>query len=743
MAKMTRWTFRYGVSVVAVATAVAFLMIPEIGKGLVSLLYLAVLVGAWYGGLGPGLLATTLTAVIVGLAVAVDPDLAPWRVVASVLFVAGAVLITLLVEALHAARRRVEASQQWLMAVLTSIGDAVIATDAQGRASFLNPVAQALTGWGSEEAVGKSLTEIFRIVSEDTHEPVEDPVTRVLREKTVVGLANHTVLIARDGTERPIEDSGAPIQGKDKEKKGTTLGVVLVFRDVTQRRQTDAVLARLAAIVEASDDAIIGKDLDGIVTSWNAGAERLFGYSAEEMVGRPISLLIPPDRRDEESQIRARLRHGEQVNHFESIRNTKDGQLIDVSMTISPIRDDRGRIVGASKIARDISDRKRLERELRRRLEELAEADRRKDEFLAMLAHELRNPLAAISSAVQLTTLIGAQDQIRRSMDVINRQLKHLSRLIDDLCDVSRITRGKIQLRKERLDVAMVLRSAIESVRPLIETRRHNLTVTIPAQPLLAEADPVRLEQIITNLLTNAAKYTDSGGQIWVSAERDGEEIAIKVRDAGMGIPAEQLPRLFDLFAQGARSLARSEGGLGIGLTLVRSLTEMHGGSVTATSAGPGTGSEFVVRLPAALTLSDACEEPKSQAEPGPRRGSRVLVVDDNVELAQGLANLLKLLNHEVWTAYDGPTGLEAARGHRPEVVLLDIGLPGLDGYQVAEQLRQEEFGKDVLLIAVTGYGQEEDRQQAFSAGFDHFLTKPVDYATLRELMVATGSPAP
>jgi PAS domain S-box-containing protein len=658
-----------------------------------------------------------------------------------VLFIGGEVLITLLVEALHAARRRVEASQQWLMAVLTSIGDAVIATDAQGRATFLNPVAQTLTGWGSEQAVGKSLTEIFRIVNEDTHEPVEDPVTRVLRENTVIGLANHTVLIARDGTERPIEDSGAPI--KEKEKHGTTIGVVLVFRDFTQRRQAEAVLARLAAIVEASDDAIIGEDLDGIVTSWNAGAERIYGYRAEEMVGRPISLLIPPDRRDEESQIRERLRHGEQVANFESIRITKDGRSIDVSLTISPIRGDRGRISGASKIARDITDRKRLERELRRRLDELAEADRRKDQFLAMLAHELRNPLAAISSAVQLTMLIGMQDPIHRSMDVINRQLKHLSRLIDDLCDVSRITRGKIQLRKERLDVATVLRSAIESVRPLIETRRHNLTMAIAAQPLLADADSVRLEQIITNLLTNAAKYTDSGGQIGLSAERDGEEIAIKVRDTGMGIPSEQLPRLFDLFAQGDRSLARSEGGLGIGLTLVRSLVEMHGGSVTAMSAGPGMGSEFVVRLPAPLTLSAPREQPKAQVEPGPRRGSRVLVVDDNVELAQGLASLLKMLNHEVWTAYDGPTGLEAARGHRPEVVLLDIGLPGLDGYQVAEQLRQEEFGKHVLLIAVTGYGQEEDRQQAFSAGFDHFLTKPVDYATLREIMVTTGSAAP
>ncbi len=398
MAKMTRLAFRYGVAVLAVATALALILIPHIGKGLISLLYLAVLVAAWYGGLGPGLLATVLIVVLAALSLTSEPDLAPWRIVSIVFFAGGGVVITLLVEALHAARRRVEASQQWLTAVLTSIGDAVITTDAQGRATFLNPVARTLTGWESEEAVGKSLAEIFQIVAEDTRVPVEDPVNRVLRENIVVGLANHTVLISRDGTERPIDDSGAPI----KEKGGATTGVVLVFRDVTQRRQAEEIRARLAAIIETTDDAIVGKDLDGIVTSWNAGAERVFGYSSEEIVGRPIGLLIPTDRRDEEAEISAKLRRGERVDHFESKRITKDGRLIDVSLTISPIRDGHGRVTGASKIARDITDRKHLEHERRLRLEELAEANRRKDEFLAMLAHELRNPLAAISSAIQL-----------------------------------------------------------------------------------------------------------------------------------------------------------------------------------------------------------------------------------------------------------------------------------------------------------------------------------------------------
>jgi PAS domain S-box-containing protein len=738
MIRMTRWWLRYGVAVLAVVAAVASMAIPETGKGLGAILFLAVLVATWWGGLGPGLLATVLITFVGVVHLFAQPQVESWRAAGVVLFAGGGVLITLLVEALHAARRRAEATQRWLTAVLTSIGDGVIATDAQGRVTLLNPVAEILTGWKSEDAVGETLTDVFRIVNEETHEPVENPVDRVLREKTVVGQANHTILMARDQTERPIDDSGAPIQ----ENGGAIKGVVLVFRDITQRRQSEAVSNRLAAIIDSSDDAIIGTDLGRIVVSWNAGAERLFGYTAAEVAGRPISLLMPPDRRAEESEILARLRRGERVDHFESVRITKEGHPIDVSLTISPIRDGSGRIVGASKIARDITERKRLEEERRRRLDELAEANRRKDEFLAMLAHELRNPLAVISNAIQLNTLIGAQEQGDWSRDVIGRQVQHLSRLIDDLLEVSRIRTGKIQLHKERLDVAMVLRNAIESVRPLIEAREHNLTVDIASATLLAEADQVRLEQIVNNLLTNAAKYTDRGGRIWLSAQREAEAIVIKVRDAGIGIRPEHLPRIFELFAQGDRSLAHSEGGLGIGLTLARTLTELHSGSLTATSAGPGTGSEFVVRLPAGAPVTADPATSKPPVKPLPMRGLSILVIDDNAELAQGLSRLLKLLDYEVWMAHDGPSGIEAARGHRPDIVLLDIGLPGMDGYQVAEQLRREDFGKDVLLVALTGYGHEEDRRRASSVGFDQFVTKPVDYATLLTLLTAPGSAA-
>jgi PAS domain S-box-containing protein len=739
MASMKRLTVRYGVAVLAAAAAIALVLIPVIGKGLTSILFLAVFVSALYGGLGPGLLATTLITVIGLVGLRSDPDLPPWRLVSVALFAAGGVLITLLAEALHYDRRRAEASQQWLSAVLTSIGDAVIATDARGVVTFLNPVALTLTGWELENAVGKPLTDIFRIVDEDTHSAVENPVDRVLRENIVVGLANHTVLIAKDGTVRPIDDSGAPIMLED----GKITGVVLVFRDVTHRRGAEAVQARLAAIVESSDDAIVGTRLDGVITSWNAGAQRIFGYVDEEIVGRSIDVLVSAGRRDEVADLLAKLQRGEQINQFESVQITKDGRSIDVSLTLSPIRNSSGRIIGASKIARDITERRRLEQELQRRLAELAEADRRKDEFLAMLAHELRNPLAAFSSAAQLTTRTVDPDELEWCASVINRQINHLTRLIDDLLDVSRITRGNIKLKKEHLDVAEVLRNSIDLVRPLIEERQHTLTVAIEPASVLAEADPVRLEQIVTNLLTNAAKYTESGGQIRLSAERLQDEVVIKVRDSGIGIPQEQLPHIFELFAQGDRSLARSEGGLGIGLTLARSLVELHGGDLTATSAGPGAGSEFLLRLPLSFTLPAGHTGSKPQVSVVSKRRLRVLIVDDNLDMARGMAALLKRLSHEVWTAHDGAAGLEAARSYRPEVILLDIGLPGMDGFLVAEQIRREAFGKEMRIIAVTGYGQEEARQQALSSGFDHFVTKPVDYATLMSLMVAPGSGSP
>ncbi|HEY0790737.1 MAG TPA: PAS domain-containing protein [Chthoniobacterales bacterium] len=400
--------------------------------------------------------------------------------------------------------------------------------------------------------------------------------------------------------------------------------------------------------------------------------------------------------------------------------------------------DDEALLVQLAQIASGAIENARLYQELR-------ENDQRKDEFLAMLAHELRNPLAAIGNAVNLGTGSSEAEEVEWSMEVINRQLRHLTRLIDDLLDVSRITRGKIQLRKERLDAAAILNSAVEAVRPVVEERQHELTLSFRPGALFVEADPTRLEQILVNLLTNAAKYTESGGRIVLQARREGGEIVFSVRDNGVGIPAEKLPGMFELFAQGDRSLARSEGGLGIGLTLVRSLTEMHGGSVSAMSEGLGNGSEFIVRLPAAPAEStlyrSSLSSPAKATAALPSVPRRILVVDDNVDSAHGTARLLRRRGHEVQMAHDGPSALGMARAFLPEFVLLDIGLPGMDGYQVASRLRSEHGLDKVVIIAVTGYGQDEDQRRSRAAGFDHHLVKPIDHdALLRSITPRAGS---
>ncbi len=359
----------------------------------------------------------------------------------------------------------------------------------------------------------------------------------------------------------------------------------------------------------------------------------------------------------------------------------------------------------------------------------LADEDRRKDEFLAMLAHELRNPLSAIASAVDLARRDPSRDQAAWSNDVITRQVGHLTHLIDDLLDVSRIRLGKIHLRKAPLDVSDSIARAVETVRPLIDRKGHALTVSIAPGPLSVEADPTRLEQVVVNLLTNAAKYTDDGGKITLSAARDADSVVIRVADTGVGIAAEMLPRIFDLFIQVEGSLDRSQGGLGIGLTLVQKLVSMHGGTISVSSDGPGQGSEFLIRLPAIDRPSLAPASPPSPSSP--RSASRkVLVVDDNADSARGLARFLKLSGHDVAVAHDGPSAIEVACGFSPEVILLDIGLPGMDGYEVASRLRSGGFPSAVI-VAVSGYGQDDDRRRSRDCGIDHHLVKPIDHDQL------------
>jgi PAS domain S-box-containing protein len=935
------------------------------------------------------------------------------------------------------AEERLREQGEWLRVTLASIGDAVVTTDEAGRVSFLNPVAEGLTGWRLAEARGRPLEDIFRIVNEHTRQAVENPARRAMREGTVVGLANHTVLIARDGREIPIDDSGAPIRNEE----GRVAGVVLIFRDVTDRKKAEDALreseqrfrqlaehitavfwmadpfkpdilyvspayervwgrpcrslyehprsfveavhpedrSRVVAALERQargeptaeeyrvvrpdgsvrwvwDRAFPVKDAAGRVVRVAGIAEDVTARRrAEEAVqqseekfrlladtipqlawmARPDGHIFWYNRRWYEytgttpeqmegwgwqsvhdpgalprvlDRWKASLASGEPFDMVFPLRGV-DGVFRPFLTRVNPLRDDAGRVrywfgtntdiseqkraedasrfladasaalatvvdyqstleevaalavprfgdwcgvdmvepdgslrqlavahvdpakvrlahelgrryppdpdapAGAARVARtgepelmeDISDalleaaardpehlrilrelglrsylcvpmkaRGRvlgvlsfvaaesgrrygpadlaLAEELARRAAvavenarlyaELREADRRKDEFLATLAHELRNPLAPIRNSLQILKMpVADRAVIDRARELMERQLHHLVRLVDDLLDVSRVMRGKVELRKERVGLAEVVARAVETAQPTIDAQGHELTIALPPDPLEVEADAVRLAQVVGNLLTNAAKYTPRGGRIWLAAERDGGQAVLRVRDTGIGIAPDMLPRVFELFVQVENAVSRSQGGLGIGLTLARSLVEKHGGTIEVRSPGLGQGSEFTVRLPLAPGAAAGPGDREGPDRPDPHRsvGRRVLVVDDNVDAAESLAMLLRLQGHDVWVVHDGPTALRAAREARPEVMFLDIGMPVMDGYEVARRVRADPATRDLTLVALTGWGQEQDRRRTREAGFDHHFVKPADLDRIQEVMRGLG----
>jgi signal transduction histidine kinase len=402
--------------------------------------------------------------------------------------------------------------------------------------------------------------------------------------------------------------------------------------------------------------------------------------------------------------------------------------------------DERNRVIAAlqqkaAALEAESKQRAVLEAALRNKVDELAEVDRRKDEFLAMLGHELRNPLAPVTTALQIMRIHESEpSRVARSREIVERQIEHMTRLIDDLLDVSRITRGKIELREQPLLLSSVLERAVESARPLIDERGHRISLDLPSEPVTFLADPARLAQVFANLLNNAAKYTDVGGRIWLRARVEGDKLVVGVRDDGPGLTNELREHAFELFMQGPQTRARARGGLGIGLTLVRRLVELHGGTVEALSEGPGRGTEFVVRLPLRLPPIVDGHAPAAPVAASPSR-RRILVVDDNVDAAEALGELLRDYGHEVATAHDGPQALDHARLHRPEIVLLDISMPEMDGYEVAKRIRGELGLGDAILVALSGYGEDRHRRLAREAGFDQHVTKPVDASRLEELL--------
>jgi PAS domain S-box-containing protein len=627
-------------------------------------------------------------------------------------------------------RAQVQRAEAELVITLRSIGDAVISTDAAGTIRFMNTIAEQLTGWSASEARGRPLDAVFRVLDEETRATVESPVAKVLRDGVVVGLANHTVLLARGGGETVIENSGAPIRDGNADLSG----VVLVFRDASIRRLAERKLQeseeRFRAAVDAVQGVLWTNTPEGELRGEQPGWAKLTGQRFEEYQGFGWANVVHPE--DAKATIDAWLEavRERRLFIFEHRVRRHDHQWRNFSVRAIPLFDSNEAIRQWVGVHTDITEQRQAELALR-------EAGIRKDVFLATLSHELRNPLAPIRTSARLleSGKLGPQEAAR-SHAIISRQVRHMATLLDDLLDVSRITRGMLTLKREPAFLRSILEGAVEAARPSIDAKRHALLVQCPQENIELDADPVRLTQVATNLLTNAAKYTDPEGHIIFGAQLEADALRLYVRDTGIGIAADKLIEVFEMFAQVHADAERSEGGLGIGLALVKGLVELHGGRVQVRSAGLERGSEFLVFLPRAIVkvLSDTTAE-STGAAAAVSKPRRILLADDSQDGAASLGMLLESFGHEVYLAHNGADALVLCEKHRPQVCVLDIGMPGLNGYEVAQGIRREAWGKPVILIAVTGYGQEDDKAKAQAAGFDHHLTKPVDPDALESII--------
>ena len=592
---------------------------------------------------------------------------------------------------------QIRLSEERLATTLASVGDGVIATDERGRIERMNSVAEELTGWTVSEARGRPLDAVFRIINEQSRATVESPLDKVLREGRRVGLANHTLLIAKDGTERPIEDSGAPIRGLD----GSIAGVVLTFKDATERFAAERALResemRFRALADNIPTLCWMADETGAIFWYNRRWYEYTGTTLEQMQGWGWQALHDPTVLPQVLERWKRsIASGEPFEMVFPLKG-EDGKFRDFLTRIAPVHDESGRVVRWFGSNTDVTEQRAAEAALR-------EADRRKDEFLATLAHELRNPLAPIRNAVRLLKPDMPSTAQTQAREMIERQSAQMARLLDDLLDVSRITRSVIELRLEVLDVRRIVEDVILANRPLLERLHHELIVQLAGDPLWIEADPTRVHQILDNLLQNAAKYTDPGGRIEVTASAEADSIVLRVTDNGIGLAPESLEKVFDLFAQ-VHTSERGRSGLGIGLAVVKRIVFMHGGSIEAQSAGIGLGSCFRVMLPKAV------REPRGEPLAPPERvvaiyrsRPRILLVDDQPDIVESLALLLRMSGYSLHTAEDGVSAVQIADTLRPDVMVIDLGMPRMDGYQVARWVRQQPWGTRATLIAVTGW---------------------------------------
>ena len=646
-----------------------------------------------------------------------------------------------------------------MRATLESTTDAILMTDGKVKVTDFNQKYVDMWKVPGEILERKMLHEVQEFMSQN----LADPQQFITRIEEIIATEQESIdhLELKNG--RILER-----YSKVLIVEGQRAGRVWSFRDVTMRYLAEITSRRLAAIVASSDDAIIGKDLNGIITSWNDGAERIFGYAADEMIGKSIMRLIPSDRQEEEIEILSRIRRGYRFDHFETIRLAKDGRQLNVSITVSPIKDSAGRVVGASKVARDITERKKAEEEAeklnRERLRlidgerearsQAERANRLKEEFLATLSHELRTPLNAIlgwTNILQLGKLQG--EELRDGLDIIERNARVQAQIIQDMLDMSRIISGEVHLDLQRIELPAVLNKSVETLRAMAEAKGVRLQATMDSFAGAIDGDPNRLQQVFSNLFHNAIKFTPKGGKVQVGLKRLKSHVLVSVIDTGEGIAPDFLPRVFDRFQQGDPSTTRRHRGLGLGLSIVKQLVELHGGNVGVSSDGLGQGSTFTVHLPLSavyLEPDEKCRLPKTaaphQSQSLPEASLddvHVLVVDDELDAREFAKRLLEMAGARVSMAGSASEAMERIVADRPNVLVCDIAMPGEDGYSLIRRLRASEESQERSLpaLALSAYAQSEDHMKAIRSGFQNHLAKPVEPAELLAIVSSLAHP--
>jgi PAS domain S-box-containing protein len=602
---------------------------------------------------------------------------------------------------------------------------AVFLLDANGVVKTWNAGAERIKGYSADEIIGKHFSQFYTPESLAIGWPEEE----LVRARRDGRFEDEAWRVRKDGS---LFWANVVITSL-YDQQGVVRGFLKITRDLTGRKAAEEALrqseGRFRLLVESVKDyAIFMLDPEGRVVSWNAGAERIKGYTAEEIIGQHFSRFYSSEdieRGKPKRELEIAVAEGRVED--EGWRVRKDRSLFWANVVITAIFDEQNHLFGFAKVTRDLTEQKKARA--------LEVADRQKNEFLAMLAHELRNPLAPIINGLQLLRMPGLDDSaLQQTTEMMERQLFHLIRLVDDLLDVSRVISGKLSFHAEPVELAEAVKRGVEEAQSTIDARGHELMVTLPARPLIVDGDVMRLGQVIANLIGNAAKYTPTPSQLSLVVVRHADQAVIRIKDPGIGIEPAMLPAVFDLFTQADNTLARTQGGLGIGLTVVKRIVRMHHGTVAAKSDGLGKGSEFTVTLPLSRAIAAKSSPPSTTKKAGAAKRC-ILVVDDNVDAALSTTLLLRAWGHEVQTAFSGPAALDAVRTFRPEILLLDIGLPGMSGYEVARHLRSEPSLQGMIIVAITGYGQESDRQRSFDSGFDYHITKPPDPSLLESVL--------